>query len=275
MAGKANLAYTIKKSVNGEGQGVFAARDIRQGEVIVEEEPLIYLDYAKERLLKGQVTPARVYEVWEDLKKGEKDWFQTLSYSDGKDTLEQNAMDALKPGNEICGLVVARYHNNCFFTGLAEIINKRSSRFNHSCEKNASWAGNAQSFVVRAIRDIKKGEEILISYIRVIDTRAVRKHELKAYGFDCNCSVCNLSSAAGKETDTRRRQLSVWNKALPSVPEALAAKTISPEAVKQCQDMLLELSKEPSMLDEMCIKYVALPNRLDSRTSLGLPCTEY
>lgn len=83
---------------------------------------------------------------------------------------------------------------------------------NHSCR----GAGSARrSFigdmmVVRASRDIKKGEEITQTYLHVGDVSARREALLKSWGFLCNCSLCVVESeeTPGVRND-RQRQLAV------------------------------------------------------------------
>ncbi|ORX83366.1 SET domain-containing protein, partial [Anaeromyces robustus] len=62
---------------------------------------------------------------------------------------------------------------------------------NHSCSPNATlyYHGNRQ--ILRAMRDIQKGEEICITYTDVMNSRSHRKKILlKKYKFDCHCERC-------------------------------------------------------------------------------------
>ena len=64
---------------------------------------------------------------------------------------------------------------------------------------------------MRALDTIPPGEEIFISYIgskcAYSKTRRSRQATLLAgYHFTCTCSVCSLSEAESKRSDTRR-----WN----------------------------------------------------------------
>jgi len=74
------------------------------------------------------------------------------------------------------------------------------SLINHSCNPNAVWSwtkGNFRKKVVRAIKPIKKGEEILVNYIDLEDfnygNRESRRLALvDKFGFFCKCSECSL-----------------------------------------------------------------------------------
>ncbi|KAG6917993.1 hypothetical protein DXG01_017003 [Tephrocybe rancida] len=66
------------------------------------------------------------------------------------------------------------------------------SRINHSCTPNASWNFDLASFSlsVRAVRPIKAGEEIFISYCEIAVPKAERQASLRPYGFQCTCTAC-------------------------------------------------------------------------------------
>ena len=79
--------------------------------------------------------------------------------------------------NELCyGLYV-----NCSF-------------FNHSCNPNCFYFGIANMVIVKAIKDIKKGEELTVSYIEP-KPMALRKNELLKWDFTCDCKYCKQEAA--------------------------------------------------------------------------------
>jgi len=73
---------------------------------------------------------------------------------------------------------------------------ERASAFNHSCLPNAEtyWDEKKEECVIRAVRNIKSEEEILINYLgseRVLDPLKTRRYNLKqAYDFMCQCAGC-------------------------------------------------------------------------------------
>ena len=64
-----------------------------------------------------------------------------------------------------------------------------SSFFNHSCEPNCFYFGIANMLIVKAIKNIKKGEELTVSYIEP-KPMALRKNELLKWDFTCDCKYC-------------------------------------------------------------------------------------
>ena len=76
-------------------------------------------------------------------------------------------------------------------------------KMNHSCEPNvlvryrAGW-GEYRPLVLQciALKDIKEGEELCISYINTDGALDERKEELKNYGFECFCQKCQKECAS-------------------------------------------------------------------------------
>ncbi|KAK1941736.1 N-lysine methyltransferase SMYD2 [Phytophthora citrophthora] len=64
---------------------------------------------------------------------------------------------------------------------------------NHSCQPNCTWSNAGGSIMeVRALCDIKKGEEITLSYIDIDKERSERQKELQnTKHFDCQCDRCS------------------------------------------------------------------------------------
>ena len=84
------------------------------------------------------------------------------------------------------------------------------SRMNHSCKPAVQMSSDDEvESEVRAMREIKAGEEITVSYLRSSDLgiKEERAEKLwKGWGFQCVCSVCSLSGAARGRNDRLR-----WN----------------------------------------------------------------
>jgi hypothetical protein len=87
---------------------------------------------------------------------------------------------------EICGI----YSSNSFEDGFCV----KMSRFNHSCQPNASSITVNDQQQLRAIENIKAGEEINISYLSQFagfrNTKYRRQELLKKFVFICSCDMC-------------------------------------------------------------------------------------
>ena len=84
------------------------------------------------------------------------------------------------------------YNSNRFTNG----ISIKASRINHSCQPNAAYICIEGQNQIGAILDIKKGEEITISYHDEYDY-GMRKSEYRqanlfmGWYFLCSCDLCN------------------------------------------------------------------------------------
>ena len=123
-------------------------------------------------------------------------------------------------------------------------------------EGDATWSGIAEKFVIRAMRDIHKDEEVLISYIRLLEPCAERWKQVgDNYGIDCACPLCHLAKHDLGVSDEWRRLLGEWNKELTFVRDVgkVASKALKHQ-VRTCEKLVSELAKEPTLMDERCIK---------------------
>jgi hypothetical protein len=83
---------------------------------------------------------------------------------------------------------------------------------NHACEPNvatrfSSWKGPA-TVRVEAIRDVREGEELFVSYVDETAPYDERRDALRAYGFVCACAKCareggevRVGSAGAEDVD--------------------------------------------------------------------------
>ena len=101
-------------------------------------------------------------------------------------------LDEIIEINKIVGI----YAGNNFRNGLSI----KTSRLNHSCKPNAvnSYAVNSEFNEVRAICNIKAGQEITISYkegdgLFGLKTTQNRQKILQDWGFTCVCEFCQES----------------------------------------------------------------------------------
>lgn len=77
--------------------------------------------------------------------------------------------------------------------GKGAAIFPHAARFNHGCNPNAcfTWNEGVGKETIHAMRDIKEGEEITISYCDMMHDTPLRAWELKHYGFVCDCPACS------------------------------------------------------------------------------------
>eukprot|EP00931_Biecheleriopsis_adriatica_P054758 TRINITY_DN32263_c0_g1_i1.p1 TRINITY_DN32263_c0_g1~~TRINITY_DN32263_c0_g1_i1.p1 ORF type:complete len:541 (+),score=114.71 TRINITY_DN32263_c0_g1_i1:55-1677(+) len=75
----------------------------------------------------------------------------------------------------------------------------RISRFNHSCANNAvyRWSEKLGAQIVMAVRDIKPGTEICVSYFNCRFRKRAERHDrtLLSWGFRCQCEACEIPAS--------------------------------------------------------------------------------
>ena len=102
---------------------------------------------------------------------------------------------------------------------------------NHSCDFNSTVGFDGEELFIKAIRPIKKGEQIFISYIDTTTPKTVRCKELsERYYFDCKCSKC------AKGTDT--------------VEDGFQEPVQDKEALETAERKALELMQQASASDD-------------------------
>ncbi|KAF9874724.1 hypothetical protein CkaCkLH20_07861 [Colletotrichum karsti] len=94
------------------------------------------------------------------------------------------------------------------------------SRFNHDCRPNvAFYIDSDLRHYTHAVRDIKPGEELTISYVDSLSSRKVRQDRAhRNWGFGCTCEQCSLPPPLVRDSDNRlwkmwqiEQDLSNWN----------------------------------------------------------------
>ncbi|RPA75773.1 SET domain-containing protein [Ascobolus immersus RN42] len=187
--------FTIEYSLD-KGQGLIAARNIPAGTCILSESALVVMP---QKLIKHPHKASQF--IYNALKK------LPLHLQDAFRQLHRN--------NDIIPTETALYEIflvNCADRqdGAEAAVYKTFSRINHSCDPNCEQAFEAKNNkqVVYTIRDIKKGEEIYISYRNVLEPSTLRLPNLKRhYDFVCKCPVCDMPEEKIQERDRKLIQL--------------------------------------------------------------------
>ncbi|KAG5636028.1 hypothetical protein H0H81_009351 [Sphagnurus paluster] len=193
------------------GTGVFATRNIQMGQLILSERPLlicpvsvpIQIPQLPEGLRDSdftfeQYTQARINDYEELLKvcvnrmePENKEAFFKLHNSHTDDgsgpifgRIRTNGIGILSDTS-----AEQKAAGNYGCTGIFNVV----SYLNHSCTPNVTYKFSLDSISiqVRATRNIKKGEELFMSYCNIDDPTSVRQKQLRSYDFQCTCRVCN------------------------------------------------------------------------------------
>lgn len=186
------------RSSPGKGRGLFALQDIPRGSCIFAEKPLVALNLQCD-----------IFEEMGKLSTAERESFDALTYHmsnvdlrlpNFRDMARRNRAAAGKTGAELERAVDDCMKTQAIFMTNSVRMNSDTdggvfltySRVNHSCTPNVNngWNPTLGKGTLFAIRDIKKSEELLTTYIDPLATRAQRAVQLKAWGIECNCKAC-------------------------------------------------------------------------------------
>jgi hypothetical protein len=139
-----------------------------------------------------------------------KDLFQELCYTSSRDRsgLHEYSIilsELLKMANikekytiDYLRSIISRISTNAFsivddcFDEMGIGVYLKAACFNHSCKPNAFQSFDSKLRIsIRALRDIRKNEEITVSYIDLSRPTWWRRSELlDGYNFICNCDRC-------------------------------------------------------------------------------------
>lgn len=172
---------------------MFAVQEIPKGTRILAEKPFFTLATRPEISLTDPKAANDITRAFARLSTSDERKFSTLHCPDINDRSE----------------IVSIYEANNFDMGAGTGMCQDASRINHSCILNAhfSWNGNIERETVHAVKDIRRGEEITISYLPAICTLKKRQMQLKPYVFACDCPACRFNTDFGMSSLIRRRQM--------------------------------------------------------------------
>ncbi|KAG7087402.1 hypothetical protein E1B28_013372 [Marasmius oreades] len=200
--------------LKGKGKGLIAIRDIKQGELVIQEKPILTAP-------DGDIAEVLLNPILQNLTSAQTKALLSLSYTHLKtekdETVNVNAKNLtprarylLAEGiitNNAVGINLNGQHSLGVFPRMA--------RLNHACASGYNlayaWRDDEGELRIYALKDIKEGEELLISYI---DSRRPRKERIekleKTYGFTCTCPICSLPPEESEKSDELLPQFTLF-----------------------------------------------------------------
>ncbi|KAJ7072777.1 hypothetical protein C8F01DRAFT_957368, partial [Mycena amicta] len=183
---------------SGKGQGLFATRAIKQGELLLDERPLLF---------SARVVPI-IYPLWLSAEEfqavGEKAKRESIETMVARMRPERRATFMSLANTEVNNPIGGIHDTNCAGIGDSELnftqestveysaVCEYISRINHSCSPNTQRFFDKTTFSWRlyAVRDIADGEELTFMYSALYKPAAERKTVLDQYHFTCTCAAC-------------------------------------------------------------------------------------
>lgn len=224
----AQEAYVLQP-IPGKGKGLIATRAIKPGELILSEPPLF---------TTASLTDPATFE--KDLgaivkglsKEGQRAFLSLHNNNPGANPFSNIVRSngyPLGPNSEV----------GAIFPLVA--------RLNHACRPNAQHAWNEDRGieVVHAVRDIKEGEELTLSYLAGGPSQE-RQSSLKEYfGFHCTCEACSLPAAELEASDTRLKRAKKLDEA---IGDPRRVRHLPERALADCK-ALLSVYQEEGIFD--------------------------
>lgn len=271
------------RSAGEKGAGMFAIRDISAGNLIISEHPAIIIpsaslprDYgAYEALYQALPENIRI----DLLKMANWKSIEECSHEEGIARTNGTDVDLLFP-DEMKGDKFEHRRAREYGATFLKI-----DRCNHSCSPNAAHKWDVASFAshLYALRDIKVGEEICITYTDVTAPMQTRREKLrKSYGFVCNCDACRIQDGEEREkSDFAREELHDWRFIHPSYGRWWKDMCRADDTVIKSHQRALHLIEQEgaqvlqcAFIEEIALCYAALGNEEEfikwGKTLIGL-----
>jgi hypothetical protein len=209
--------------IPGKGKGLVARFSIAKGTRILVEEPLFTVLSAAASSESNIVTKVK------SLSKDQQRQYLSLHNNfPGK-----NIFDGIYKTNALpCG---AGSTTGGVYPTICLI--------NHCCFPNShqSWSSEEAKETIHALRNIKAGEEIAITYLQH-QTSQVRRSELRiSFGFECSCDLCSLPAAELQKSDARRLEIERLDGAIGDPTRVISTPT---KVFADCKDMLCFIKEE-------------------------------
>lgn len=207
------------------GYGVVAIKDIPVGEIVLRDKALIGIDNHDTTSRSAQADINRQYEALPNENRRAFDTLHCYISDKQRAATEKLAWDIMDDDRIRADYMrdyerAQTFATNCFDIGTSvtqAALFLHASRFNHSCLPSCDYdvrlpysgAGVSKAlWHAYAVRDIKKGEEITISYNSRDELREDRQHHLlEIWGFECTCEVCDPSDGDQARADAHEAHL--------------------------------------------------------------------
>ncbi|KAI2768820.1 SET domain-containing protein [Daldinia loculata] len=190
----AGPAYEIA-DIPGKGKGVVATRHIKRTDAIMADWAALVVDLD---------LPTSILRT-----EGYKLFHRAVDQLVDPDRVLQLARSSTFSGDIVEDIL----RTNSFSYTLADdshmTLYPDVSRVNHACRPNSFIRFTPSSLAVSvvALRDIKPGEEITITYVPLGNAKEERQTALKKWGFECTCSLCTASKTEIAVSDYRREKI--------------------------------------------------------------------
>ncbi|CAK7204001.1 SET and MYND domain-containing protein 3 [Sporothrix eucalyptigena] len=189
----------------GKGIGLVANATIRHGDRLMVHSPTLLVHWKTHETLEVTLREGLYQAAVHRLPAPARRVFSRQMLIGGSDihaNIETNCFRFFLGGghDEQAG------HLGCF---------PPAARMNHDCSPNVHYTiTNAVQSIV-AVRDIRPGEELSVSYVDLMLPSAERKERLRGWGFECSCALCRDEKASAA-ADARLEEINALTEKMDS-----------------------------------------------------------
>lgn len=269
-------------NVFSRGRGLFATRDIAQGELILCEKALaiVYageigfhatINTVKNRVYMGtdSYLPSRIVQLLFDNPSVASRYLEL--YSGGRHQ-PGSGISFTAEGDPIIDsfTVAAILDYNAFkpektpdLMGDTDVASKpgeaetdagiwmHASYLNHSCTGNVFRTFIGDFMIIRALRSITSGEELHHSYVPPLDGLEERETVFSKYGFRCSCELCQSQRGTPKkELRLRKKATQIFQEFADQIR---AQSTSSPRLLISRARTLVKNIRKTSSNPKFCV----------------------
>ncbi|KAI4957422.1 hypothetical protein J4E86_004560 [Alternaria arbusti] len=144
-------------SIEGKGRGVVATRDIKAGETVLQESPVLIVPHGQFSPLILLLLPKQALEAILLLHNAQPD---ETPYTKKEDFAHNRLIDALM------GCVTTNAFEGGASFGQIGMVLLTGSMFNHESNPNVRrhWDQQLEQMVFKTVRDVKEGDEFTVHY---------------------------------------------------------------------------------------------------------------
>lgn len=182
-------------NVEGHGLSARATRDLKLGDVVLLEEPVLVVTSND----KGDEWKEQLYSKYQALPEEKQQ--EVWNLHDACLQKREKSLEGILFTN-----CIGRDQRVRFDAALCLEL----SRFNHSCSPNLeqSWDQDAGQVRLVAAELVKAGEELFTHYVELRLHREERRQQLhENYGFWCDCKACSEPSEGSDRRRTEMKRL--------------------------------------------------------------------
>ncbi|TDZ18390.1 SET domain-containing protein 5 [Colletotrichum sidae] len=221
--------------VVGKDYGLVATHRIARGEVIIKETATLLIDYAAFLHVPPEEMRKMQAHAVDYLNFNHRSEFLNMSTSGYRAEDHLARVDKILVTNSFDVEMDDAKRDDDFY---AVFVN--TSRMNHDCRPNVDYWFDPRTLTQRttAIRDIMPGEELTLSYIDPMQSRAARRERLlTTWGFHCSCHHCTQSRLKTDASDARIEQIA-------SLREEFNDYTPASRATPEMAELLISLYEQ-------------------------------